>query len=212
MRGTHHHHENAGLERGIIPAYAGNTSLTGGYRKLARDHPRVCGEHGTSTVEGVAVPGSSPRMRGTLIGRCMTPFDTGIIPAYAGNTSSGRARGFSVRDHPRVCGEHAMSAANPGQMVGSSPRMRGTRLRSRHSRRRTGIIPAYAGNTETGGTWRFGRRDHPRVCGEHSGRHSNLVAEPGSSPRMRGTQDTYARSHPTGGIIPAYAGNTMGGQ
>ena len=70
---------------------------------------------------------------------------------------------------------------------GSSPRMRGTRLRCDARHRRVGIIPAYAGNTHrisghrkaegvipayagnTGHMRRTSRRcrDHPRVCGEH---------------------------------------------
>ena len=50
--------------------------------------------------------------------------------------------------------------------------------------------------------------DHPRVCGEHF-QHYDVPLEPeGSSPRMRGTLNSYdvAKSHH--GIIPAYAGNT----
>ena len=31
-----------------------------------------------------------------------------------------------------------------------------------------GIIPAYAGNTIFSPLMRLARRDHPRVCGEHS--------------------------------------------
>ena len=50
---------------GIIPAYAGNTSSTGGYRKLAWDHPRVCGEHKDVQEFFPSYEGSSPRMRGT---------------------------------------------------------------------------------------------------------------------------------------------------
>ena len=51
----------------------------------------------------------------------------GIIPAYAGNTSTGPRRTHRPRDHPRVCGEHCVV----GGELGDEP----------------GIIPAYAGNT-----------------------------------------------------------------
>ena len=45
MRGTldQRHHRNGRL--GIIPAYAGNTSVPSGTIIPSRDHPRVCGEH-----------------------------------------------------------------------------------------------------------------------------------------------------------------------
>ena len=65
MRGTLYYCRYRGSLRGIIPAYAGNTdpNTVSGY--VARDHPRVCGEHDLLVeVDGV-LPGSSPRMRGT---------------------------------------------------------------------------------------------------------------------------------------------------
>ena len=52
-----------------------------------------------------------------------------------------------VRDHPRVCGEHRFRTMADDRMVGSSPRMRGTRARRAVFRGLPGIIPAYAGNT-----------------------------------------------------------------
>ena len=71
----------------------------------------------------------------------------GIIPAYAGNTSSGKARGFSARDHPRVCGEHVGTSSYNAAIAGSSPRMRGTLGEGVDGVCGVGIIPAYAGNT-----------------------------------------------------------------
>ena len=106
MRGTLWSIFGGDWARGIIPAYAGNT-LTLIWTTLAfRDHPRVCGEHPCRIFCELSVSGSSPRMRGTPIGQCMTPFDTGIIPAYAGNTMSSDLTLKNLRDHPRVCGEH----------------------------------------------------------------------------------------------------------
>ena len=71
----------------------------------------------------------------------------GIIPAYAGNTHCSPRQNTSGRDHPRVCGEHLSADGGDPAAVGSSPRMRGTRLRRRYRHRAQGIIPAYAGNT-----------------------------------------------------------------
>ena len=51
---------------GIIPAYAGNTVRQEVLVFLARDHPRVCGEHRCQLHDRQHAAGSSPRMRGTL--------------------------------------------------------------------------------------------------------------------------------------------------
>ena len=65
--------------------------------------------------------------------------------------------------------------------------MRGT-LRKRWNRwGLTGIIPAYAGNTEIGDAFMLPVWDHPRVCGEHTGIKDGEKTGKGSSPRMRGT-------------------------
>ena len=66
MRGTHREHYGRFRQRGIIPAYAGNTHSSSRTTTLPRDHPRVCGEHRCSSRKRKALTGSSPRMRGTL--------------------------------------------------------------------------------------------------------------------------------------------------
>ena len=132
---------------GIIPAYAGNTH--DGYHDIIffGDHPRVCGEHMPEGLKAFCEAGSSPRMRGTLYGIPAADTNTGIIPAYAGNTLWRRTRTSSSGDHPRVCGEHLSPCENPQSASGSSPRMRGTRTLPSCRVEGTGIIPAYAGNT-----------------------------------------------------------------
>ena len=71
----------------------------------------------------------------------------GIIPAYAGNTFMMFGDAQVGGDHPRVCGEHHACHPDAVPDRGSSPRMRGTLVRSLAEPRRMGIIPAYAGNT-----------------------------------------------------------------
>ena len=93
---------------------------------MARDHPRVCGEHVGHHEVPEADPGSSPRMRGTPLMDCASSFAYGIIPAYAGNTCRHARNPFSDRDHPRVCGEHSDETSLRFCEMGSSPRMRGT--------------------------------------------------------------------------------------
>ena len=193
---------------GIIPAYAGNTCGVVCCRAYVRDHPRVCGEHMPMYSTLVFSTGSSPRMRGTPHFIVLIYLCHGIIPAYAGNTSSSCTYLPSYGDHPRVCGEHTIQAVLRGVRMGSSPRMRGTLHIITVRQDRCGIIPAYAGNTyRSAGSlpWPW---DHPRVCGEHHWKGSGQQQGKGSSPRMRGTlADCVGHACPFG-IIPAYAGNT----
>ena len=53
-------------------------------------------------------------------------------------------------------------------------------------------------------------RAHPRVCGENEAIKASDATDKGSSPRMRGKQPPYLTQSPRGGLIPAYAGKTLG--
>ena len=158
------------LRSGIIPAYAGNTDFISDIVASLWDHPRVCGEHRSSSPNASKRSGSSPRMRGTPSTATFKEADWGIIPAYAGNTGPTCICSPEAGDHPRVCGEHCTCVAVVPAITGSSPRMRGTRITAALIYQGDGIIPAYAGNTPCTDTWPWPRRDHPRVCGEHTKR------------------------------------------
>ena len=148
-------------------------------------------------------------MRGTHHARADGLFQPGIIPAYAGNTMQAGCRKCSSRDHPRVCGEHALPPLRCDSGGGSSPRMRGTQFNIFVIVIVVGIIPAYAGNTATLPTVMRMWKDHPRVCGEHHRGPAEKICVAGSSPRMRGTLADTVDEEAHHGIIPAYAGNTV---
>ena len=74
---------------GIIPAHAGNTLGDAFTPFVTGDHPRTCGEHDDGAGDVIAAVGSSPHMRGTHQQRRTATSDDGIIPAHAGNTSTG---------------------------------------------------------------------------------------------------------------------------
>ena len=208
MRGTHICSAFIGVKSGIIPAYAGNTWCGRSFSPSKRDHPRVCGEHWGIALTVAGVAGSSPRMRGTPEACVGVHVAWGIIPAYAGNTTTPLSSHVFDRDHPRVCGEHILDDSSAYILMGSSPRMRGTRRLPAVRRRRHGIIPAYAGNTSPLTKRTVRARDHPRVCGEHLVRTVIFAVKAGSSPRMRGTLHDWPIHVVVEGIIPAYAGNT----
>ena len=152
--------------------------------------------------------GSSPRLRGTQAHRFHRPVRAGIIPALAGNTFKWFVTYRPTWDHPRACGEHVACTRSVSNAGGSSPRLRGTLRGVLDLSAERGIIPALAGNTHGPCSATNSTRDHPRACGEHIELVVVMVADPGSSPRLRGTL-TARRPRPTvRGIIPALAGNT----
>ena len=153
---------------------------------MREDHPRIRGEHHRGIGHGKRPVGSSPHTRGAPAGRSCAWEPTGIIPAYAGSTTS-RARMTGPRtDHPRIRGEHGLHPPHPCGTVGSSPHTRGALTRHILSVCGTRIIPAYAGSTfET--NLSFPRRsDHPRIRGEHANSAGISCLMRGSSPHTRG--------------------------
>ena len=171
---------------GIIPAYAGSTSIVVSATSSRWDHPRVCGEHMSASATARALAGSSPRMRGAPAQSNGNALTGGIIPAYAGSTEHRRVALPNHWDHPRVCGEHRLWQSLAGFGAGSSPRMRGARRIGTLTDLNDGIIPAYAGSTFTSSRPTTAAGDHPRVCGEHLRKNSASAWGSGSSPRMRG--------------------------
>ena len=132
--------------------------------------------------------GSSPLARGTP-GQCGEELpDQGIIPAFAGNTSSDNIGHPIQEDHPRIRGEHAHFIITNLDKLGSSPHSRGTRALFFPFPRRSRIIPAFAGNT---------------MIVFHS-----PILRLGSSPHSRGTPQADFQKARKPGIIPAFAGNT----
>ena len=96
---------------GIIPACAGNRDKRWHCEGANRDHPRVCGEQGSSSTARIRLTGSSPRVRGTGMLYLLLESKCGIIPACAGNRNLVLTKVFSNGDHPRVCGEQQWSQA-----------------------------------------------------------------------------------------------------
>ena len=111
-----------------------------------------------------------------------------VIPACAGNTG-GRPPAHADRaGHPRVRGEHQLSADDAKSSFGSSPRARGT-----HG---TVVVDSL--------DW----LGHPRVRGEHRRADAPTAHTSGSSPRARGTHCVHDHGAELVRVIPACAGNT----
>ena len=90
------------------------------------------------------------------------------------------------RAHPRECGADADSARARFFSRGSSPRVRGRPRLCRKNKRRTGLIPASAGQTRAGRSDYNEATAHPRECGADLVRDAVGYRPGGSSPRVRG--------------------------
>ena len=209
MRGTLERIHAPELRRRIIPAHAGNSTRFGSGKPGPSDHPRACGELAAESFIPLFVPGSSPRMRGTLDIKPSRRDRMRIIPAHAGNSRQQANRERTISDHPRACGELFLKSAFMSCPSGSSPRMRGTLGCDLGIDALRRIIPAHAGNSATVPSASASSSDHPRACGELIGGVSASASNTGSSPRMRGTLSRIQSESGSSRIIPAHAGNSF---
>ena len=90
----------------LIPACAGKTQRCRFQLRLPAAHPRVCGENSPYLCPKHRPMGSSPRVRGKLIGNAFERCPDRLIPACAGKTALSRAPMRAAPAHPRVCGEN----------------------------------------------------------------------------------------------------------
>ena len=173
----------------FIPACAGNSSTSRSETRAPAVHPRVCGEQLSSLDRLTSHLGSSPRVRGTGIGRACDHFDRRFIPACAGNSADTDVNTILLPVHPRVCGEQILTSVDCDAVYGSSPRVRGTDLLGNGCEPYTRFIPACAGNRKKSRARRSTTTVHPRVCGEQIPRKYTQRRDDGSSPRVRGTDN-----------------------
>ena len=130
----------------------------------------------------------------------------GSIPAYAGEPPRRDISSGGWRVYPRVCGGTQAVPRESGTIPGLSPRMRGNRfVTSRHSRR-SGSIPAYAGEPDIARRGVVESRVYPRVCGGTDELAAREYGDQGLSPRMRGNPCLRRCLHILHRSIPAYAG------
>ena len=132
--------------------------------------------------------GSPPHTRGTLYGKSSTGETDRITPAYTGNTLYHQSCLICQQDHPRIHGEHIVTALQQPNCTGSPPHTRGTPFEHKRRIFFDGITPAYTGNTGRSSTPSKRHRDHPRIHGEHLGGHRLVRVDVGSPPHTRGTR------------------------
>ena len=210
VRGTPQRTARSASPRRFIPACAGNSRPRLPPGQAAPVHPRVCGE--LETIDRIISPavGSSPRVRGTLLGDRLLDLVDRFIPACAGNSAARRRRRKraprfipacagnspdrrvsveSVPVHPRVCGELSNQHVRPVAEERFIPACAGNSFRpAAICPRGSRFIPACAGNSPCRRSPSARTPVHPRVCGELRHGRRPTAAGCGSSPRVRGTR------------------------
>ena len=150
--------------------------------------------------------GPSPRVRGSHTNRSRSQAICGSIPACAGEPSRGRLPGCRPGVHPRVCGGARQQPHLLALLEGPSPRVRGSRHAGHSHARRSGSIPACAGEpfriVSAARPWWV----HPRVCGGAIVRPDTIADWKGPSPRVRGSHGWNGRAVSYPRSIPACAG------
>ena len=165
LRGTSFVTGCNGVMIGFIPAFAGNIHGMAGTPEYYSVHPRVCGEHHHRSEGCSDFFGSSPRLRGTCWGPLLLLVSERFIPAFAGNIINRALYPPSLTVHPRVCGEHQPLGREGQEMIGSSPRLRGTSRKRALAPVPCRFIPAFAGNIIQNADAFYTQSVHPRVCG-----------------------------------------------
>ena len=168
----------------------------------------MCGEQVLPGGSTCALPGSSPRVRGTATKSGSFPLSQRFIPACAGNSLSVGVCKMRRSVHPRVCGEQPQLAESIVDIDGSSPRVRGTAALRANKFQFNRFIPACAGNSNGQTRTVCDTSVHPRVCGEQPFASSQTIMAFGSSPRVRGTVPNTSESPILMRFIPACAGNS----
>ena len=113
----------------IIPARAGPTEGTHEKDHRTADHPRSCGANVGPEGANHDQFGSSPLVRGQRRYGFDAGFLTRIIPARAGPTPSSPEARSRRSDHPRSCGANQYVDLISCLGHGSSPLVRGQRVR-----------------------------------------------------------------------------------
>ena len=138
--------------------------------------------------DAMALIGSSPRVWGTPSSIRFARQGWRFIPTGVGNAARPNTSAARTTVHPHGCGERSFRIMTPHGMIGSSPRVWGTRAGEVDDLVGDRFIPTGVGNATVPWAAAWGFSVHPHGCGERS---NTTPAKPetfGSSPRVWGTR------------------------
>ncbi len=185
-RGKPGDHPAKGEKAGSIPAWAGETIPPCHPCRSTRVYPRVGGGNVPAPRPAAVPAGLSPRGRGKPGQPLSDAAGIGSIPAWAGETLSGRMLVRNSTVYPRVGGGNGIGPRNAALAGGLSPRGRGKRRCFRCGGPLDGSIPAWAGETQKLPALPAPMRVYPRVGGGNGSSVAAAIISKGLSPRGRG--------------------------
>ena len=192
----------------LIPAHAGKTLASHGYRTEWPAHPRSRGENRLDRPTSGPLWGSSPLTRGKQLVHFLRGHLLRLIPAHAGKTRVRTAPRGPPQAHPRSRGENFTPRLEQGQDLGSSPLTRGKPDLTAVVKADGRLIPAHAGKTQPERKPRPADAAHPRSRGENAYSARLFSNRAGSSPLTRGKPGHRERGSDENRLIPAHAGKT----
>ena len=173
-------------------------------------HPHGGGERLVGGQPATSWTGSSPRPWGTQDQHAVRQVVQRFIPTPVGNALPGRPGAGRGSVHPHARGERGGRLFGLLDLIGSSPRPWGTRLRRALDQRRRRFIPTPVGNASAPPRARPSRPVHPHARGERSVTAPSSRPIAGSSPRPWGTRLEKARGKLDTRFIPTPVGNAIG--
>ena len=189
-----------------IPAHAGEPATRSVTSALAAVYPRPRGGTTKTAITRRALRGLSPPTRGN---RETTPsFRSCIrsIPAHAGEPRAWRARRFGIAVYPRPRGGTCAACGEREEKDGLSPPTRGNRALREQESRRSGSIPAHAGEPGESVFLRVLPAVYPRPRGGTPASFREAGFFSGLSPPTRGNRIRRRAFTAVKRSIPAHAG------
>ena len=186
VRGNRAEEVGTKVERGSIPACAGEPRSPPSRSPRTRVYPRVCGGTAWRRCGSGSSGGLSPRVRGNPRLSQARRLVRGSIPACAGEPPCRIPQLALAGVYPRVCGGTRMYWRVHSQITGLSPRVRGNRLIETSTKMDDGSIPACAGEPQFGAAPLSTCWVYPRVCGGTQIVNALTPPSEGLSPRVRG--------------------------
>ena len=170
-------------------------------------HPHGCGEREPNHQATAAIPGSSPRLWGTLHSLNTEQWKNRFIPTAVGNACNNANMSRPTTVHPHGCGERVRKLALDIRQTGSSPRLWGTRKNADFLTLIGRFIPTAVGNASTSTAPDSVQSVHPHGCGERYMRWALASGRIGSSPRLWGTLHRVDEMLGIQRFIPTAVGN-----
>ena len=131
-----------------------------------------------------------------------------LIPTCVGSTRYLDVMLSMTPAHPHVCGEHDAVIPSVEKALGSSPRVWGAPVLTRHQKNNCRLIPTCVGSTRSDAPPKEQLSAHPHVCGEHDKADSISVGHLGSSPRVWGALWATRTNPSMLRLIPTCVGST----